>query len=172
MRLPYVCDPIPTATKADEAIVERVRLRRAPGELLELDRALLHAPAVVDGCNSFFGSIRQRTILSDDIRELAISRVAVLTNAHFEWLQHAPLAEQAGVNIAALERDGEGLTPKQMAVFRYTDAMTKDVEVSEDVFLGVRKFFNNKEVVEITATISAYNCCSRFLVALDVGEMN
>ena len=127
---------------------------------------------MADGWNSFFGSIRQRSTLSDDIRELAISRVAVLTKAYFEWLQHAPLAERAGVNIAALTGDGEGLTAKQMAVLRYTDAITKDVAVSEDVFLGVSKFFNDREVVEITATISAYNCCSRFLVALDVGEKN
>jgi alkylhydroperoxidase family enzyme len=172
MRLAYVIDPIPTSSELDAAIVDRVRQRRAPGELLELDRALLHSPSIADGWNSFFGSIRQRSSLTDDIRELAISRVAVLTKSYFEWLQHSPLAERAGVNLSALMREGEGLTPKQMAVFRYTDAMTKDVNVSEDVFGEVRKFFNDREVVEITATIAAYNCCSRFLVALDVGEKN
>lgn len=172
MRLPYVLDPIPVSSEADAAIVERVRERRAPGELLELDRALLHSPSIADGWNSFFGSIRQRSTLSDDIRELAISRVAVLTKAHFEWLQHSPLAEEAGVNLDAIKQDGKGLTAKQMAVFRYTDSMTETVEVPGDVFAEVRKFFNDKEVVEITATIAAYNCCSRFLVALDVGEKN
>ena len=172
MRLPYVQDPVSTSSKADAAIVDRVRERRAPGELLLLDRALLHAPPVADGWNSFFGSIRQRSTLSDDIRELAISRVAVLTKAHFEWDQHSPLAEKAGVNLEALKRDGEGLTAKQLAVLRYTDAMTKEVQVNKDMFSGVQQYFNNREVVEITATIAAYNCCSRFLVALDVGESN
>lgn len=172
MRLPYVVDPIPTSSEIDAARVERVRQRRAPGELLALDRALLHSPSVADGWNSFFGSIRERSTLTDDIRELAISRVAVLTRAYFEWLQHSPLAEAAGVDLGALMRDGEGLTAKQMAVFRYTDAMTVHVEVPEDVFLELRRFFNKKEMVEITATVAAYNCCSRFLVALDVGEQN
>ena len=32
--------------------------------------------------------------------------------------------------------------------------------------------FGERGVVEITATVAAYNCVSRFLVALDVGERN
>lgn len=54
----------------------------------------------------------------------------------------------------------------------YTDAMTLDVQVPDAVFAELKKSFSEREVVEITATISAYNCVSRFLVALDVGERN
>ena len=76
------------------------------------------------------------------------------------------------MNIAGLKADGEGLTPKKMAVFRFTDAMMKNVEVSDDLFHNVKMYFTDRKVVEITATIAAYNCCSRFLVALDFGEQN
>ena len=31
---------------------------------------------------------------------------------------------------------------------------------------------DSQELVELVATIAAYNCVSRFLVALDVGECN
>jgi hypothetical protein len=49
MRLPYV-DKEPTFDNAqDQAIVERVKQRRGEAGLLELDRALLHAPPVADG---------------------------------------------------------------------------------------------------------------------------
>jgi alkylhydroperoxidase family enzyme len=58
------------------------------------------------------------------------------------------------------------------AVLRYTDAMTLTVSVPEEVFGELKKHFSEREVVEITATIAAYNCVSRFLVALDVGERN
>lgn len=58
------------------------------------------------------------------------------------------------------------------AVLKYTDAMTLNVRVPEDVFANLKKHFSEREVVEITATIAAYNCVSRFLVALDVGERN
>jgi hypothetical protein len=49
MRLPYV-DKEPTFDNdPDQAIVERVKQRRGEAGLLELDRALLHAPPVADG---------------------------------------------------------------------------------------------------------------------------
>jgi alkylhydroperoxidase family enzyme len=57
-------------------------------------------------------------------------------------------------------------------VLAYTDAMTLDVRVPDAVFAELKKHFSEQEVVEITATVAAYNCVSRFLVALDVGETN
>jgi alkylhydroperoxidase family enzyme len=64
------------------------------------------------------------------------------------------------------------LDEKHGAIMAYTDAMTLDITVPEAVFRTLRESFKEKEVVEITATIAAYNCVSRFLVALDVGEKN
>lgn len=58
------------------------------------------------------------------------------------------------------------------AVLSYTDAMTLNVTVPDEVFGKLKAHYSDKEVVEITATIAAYNCVSRFLVALDVGERN
>lgn len=65
-----------------------------------------------------------------------------------------------------------GLDERQVAVVRYTDAMTVGCRVPDEVFAEVKRLFGEREVVEITATVAAYNCVSRFLVALDVGEMN
>jgi alkylhydroperoxidase family enzyme len=64
------------------------------------------------------------------------------------------------------------LDERHSAVIAYTDAMTLDVRVPDAVFERLRKSFGEREVVEITATVAAYNCVSRFLVALDVGEKN
>lgn len=57
-------------------------------------------------------------------------------------------------------------------VMLYTDAMTLNISVPESVFRIMSESFNEREIVEITATVAAYNCVSRFLVALDVGEKN
>lgn len=62
--------------------------------------------------------------------------------------------------------------PSLSTLLAYTDAMTLDVQVPDAVFAELKKLFSEREVVEITATIAAYNCVSRFLVALDVGERN
>lgn len=50
--------------------------------------------------------------------------------------------------------------------------MTLAVEVPDEVFAIMKHEFNDREIVEITATIGTYNCVSRFLVALDVSERN
>ena len=50
--------------------------------------------------------------------------------------------------------------------------MTLDVRVPDSIFTEVKQHFSEKQIVELTATIASYNCVSRFLVALDVGERN
>lgn len=184
MRLPYVPDPPPTSTEDEARILANVQARRAPSPLLPLDLALLHSFPVADGWNSFIGAIRTRTSLSTVVRELAICRVAVVNGALFEWEQHAPLLREGGLCEEALEVVGHAradfgselaqktLTRDQRAVLKYTDAMTKTVTVPDEVFQELKGCFSDKEVVEITTTVAAYNCVSRFLVALDVGEKN
>ncbi|KAI1162968.1 AhpD-like protein [Nemania serpens] len=189
MRLPYVENPPPTPTPEDAAILSRIVARRAPRPLQPLDLALLHSPPIADGWNSFLGAVRTRSSLPPSLRELAICRVAVCNGAWYEWGHHAPLAASAGLGPAALavikksdldaleerEREqaaAEGLGEREWAVLRYTDEMTRNVSVADETFAALRAVCGDREVVEVTATVAAYNCVSRFLVALDVGERN
>ncbi|EQL37154.1 hypothetical protein, variant 3 [Blastomyces dermatitidis ATCC 26199] len=185
MRLPYVPNPPPASNEEDEAILKRVQARRGERGLLPLDLALLHSFPIADGWNSFLGAIRTKTSISPDIREIAICRVAAINEAWFEWKHHVPLLTEAGFPDEALKLVQRGvdnpptdaelaalMSSKQIAVLKYTEAMTRTVNVPEEVFAELRRHFSEKEVVEITATVAAYNCVSRFLVALDVGEMN
>lgn len=178
MRLPYVPNPPPTATAEDAAIVERITARRAPRPLQPLDLTLLHSPPVADGWNSFLGAVRTKTTLADDVRELAISRVAVVNRAWYEWGHHAPLAVKAGVSEPAMEEvKKEGaltmagkpaqLSDEQWASVVLADEMTRNVAVSDETFAKVKALFGERGTVEMVATVACYNCVSRFLVALD-----
>lgn len=179
MRLTYISDEPDFESPTDQAIVKRVQQRRN-GSLLELDKALLHAPPVADGWNSFLGAIRTGTTLSASLRELAICRVAVLNQAWYEWQQHAPILKQSGMSEAAMDylktnprQDGAEklLDRKHVLALQYTEAMTIGCVVSNALFQQLKEEFTEREIVELTSTIAAYNCVSRFLVALDVGEM-
>jgi len=46
--------------------------------------------------------------------------------------------------------------------------MTQDIHVPDAVFEALRGHFNQREIVELTATIGGYNLVSRFLEALAV----
>lgn len=163
MRLPYAPNSKEGLDEESAAIYDRIAARRAPRPLQPLDLTLFRSPNVADGWNSFLGAIRTKTSLPDDIREIAICRVAVLNGAAYEWLSHAPLAKKGGVSEEGMKSLGnpdvagatklEGFTDKQWAVIRYTDAMTRNVQVSEEVFAEVKKVFSGQEVVEITATV-------------------
>ncbi|EXJ71860.1 uncharacterized protein A1O5_04361 [Cladophialophora psammophila CBS 110553] len=180
MKLNYTPESAEGLPAEDASIYERVRQRRG-GRLLPLDRALLHSPQLTDGWNSLLGAVRTKGCLSDDLREICILRPALINRAWFEWNHHAPIFEAApGVTAAhidvlsQLHPAGQGaLNDRQWAVLRYSDAMTKDVSVPDEVFDELRRLqFNEQEIVEITLTCAAYNMVSRFLVALDVGEAN
>ncbi|RYP14971.1 hypothetical protein DL767_010367 [Monosporascus sp. MG133] len=194
MRIPYTPSPPQPANAEEAAIVDRIRQRRAPRPLQPLDLALLHAPPVADGWNAFLGSVRQRTTLDPGLRELLICRVAACNGAWYEWAHHAPLALAAGVSGEAMAAGGVvrreaalsvgkeeeeeeewrrvGLSEKMWAALCVADEMTRNVRVRDETFDALRRCCSEREVVEVVATVAAYNCVSRFLVALDVGERN
>lgn len=197
MKLPYAFASPPThSPESTQKAYAQLSARRAPAPLQSLDLTLLHAPAVASGWSSFLGAIRTATSLPPDIRELGICRVAVLNQAEYEWAHHLPLLKEAGLGEEAVEElkhrkawagwemhkeDSEGseevgsgpggLSDRQCRVLAYTDAMTIGIKVPDGIFRRLKEQFNEQEIVEITGTVAAYNCVSRFLVALDVGEM-
>ncbi|MFZ2650341.1 MAG: carboxymuconolactone decarboxylase family protein [Burkholderiaceae bacterium] len=168
-RLPFVNADTPGV---DADLVRAVMLRRG-GSLLNLDRLLLHSAPVARGWNAYLGAIRGACVLDGACRELAILLVARLNRAPYEFFQHEPLARQAGVSpekISALDAWSHAsvFTARERAVLAYTQAMTLDVQVDEPTFDALRAWFKEREIVELTATIAAYNMVSRFLEALGI----
>jgi AhpD family alkylhydroperoxidase len=168
-RLPLVHADSPGV---DTDLVQAIQVRRG-GELLELDRLLLHSAPVARGWNAYLGAIRGACLLDAALRELAILLVARLNRAPYEFAQHAPVARDEGVSdakIAALDawQSSSEFTPRERAVLAYTQAMTLDVQVPTPVFDALRPWLNPREIVELTATVGAYNMVSRFLEALGV----
>jgi AhpD family alkylhydroperoxidase len=164
---------LPLASE-EGATADLLRARRG-GELSALDRLLLHSPPVAEGWNALLGALRSGTTLPADLRELVILRVAVLNGAAFEWTAHEPIGRRAGLDdgqLAALREPDAGRapvwTPTQAAVLAFTDASTTSVVVPEPVFAALRAHLDDRQVVEVTATVGGYAMVSRFLVALEV----
>jgi alkylhydroperoxidase family enzyme len=78
-------------------------------------------------------------------------RVATVNTARYEWDEHAPLLEGTGsredafrvlANKDFMGTEGEvlqALNPRRVAVFRYTDVMTKNIAVPEPIFEELRR---------------------------------
>lgn len=151
-------------------LVQRIQHERA--SLPNLYRMLLNSPPVAEGWLNYLTAIRQKSGLSARIREMLILRVAVLNQADYEFEQHLPIALKEGCTeqqVAALQSgDRAALDDKAQAAIAYCDEMTRDIRVKEATFASLQASFNDKEIVEITATIAAYNMVSRFLEAIQV----
>jgi 4-carboxymuconolactone decarboxylase len=166
-RLSYVAPP--------GAVTDRIRARRGGG-LTALDGLLLYSPEFADGWNGMLGAVRGQSTLPPDVRELVILRVAARNKADYEWRAHEPVARQAGLGddqIAAIGLGGGAggaalLSPAQWAALAYADAMTMHVTVPGEIFQAVRAHFDERQVLELTVTVAAYNMVSRVLVALEV----
>lgn len=160
------------SSPAVRALADQIR-RERDGRMLNLYSMLLNAPPVAEGWLALFTAIRQQCTLRGDYRELVILRVALLNGASYEYQVHVPFALREGVTQAQLDtldrwQDSDALTQAQRAVLAYTDAMTRDIHVPDAVFEALRGHFNQREIVELTATIGGYNLVSRFLEALAV----
>ena len=166
-RLPYADPQSPEA----QPVVERIVRER--GSLLHLYQMLLHSPPLADGWLAFLTAVRQRLALPGALRELVIMRVAQLNGAQYEADQHAPIALREGLTQAQLDAldawpKSDAFGPLERSVLALTDAMTRDVQVPDETLAAVRRDLPDREVVELVATIAAYNMVSRFLEATGI----
>lgn len=170
--VPYL--PADTADPPD--LVSAIRHRRG-GQLLELDRMLLHSAPLARGWNAYLTEIRQNLSISPLLRELAILEVAVLNRADYEFAQHAPVflthgGTQSQLDGLARSKAGRPLSEcfdaLALDVIELTRAMTCDIEVAPALMDSLQRQLGNTGLVELVAVIATYNMVSRFLVALGV----
>ncbi|HEY0295860.1 MAG TPA: carboxymuconolactone decarboxylase family protein [Bordetella sp.] len=174
---PYRIAPVEPGARPELAGIE-ARILAARGRITPLYQVLLNSPPVVDGWEAMLTAIRQKTALSPRVRELIILRVAVLNRAPYEFEAHVPHARAAGLREAVIEGlrvyaapDAvQGLDGGEREVLALTDAMTRDIEVPDAVFEPLRAHFDEQGLIELAATVAAYNMVSRFLVALRIGH--
>ena len=158
-------------------LVAAIRARRG-GTLLNLDRMLLHSPALARGWNSYLRAVRTELALSPRLRELAICAVAVLTGADYEFGQHGPEFLKAGgtareldalARIGTTDLDADAFDAREQAIIGLATEMTRSVRVRRATLDAARAALaDDRQMVEMVGVIAAYNMVSRFLVALDV----
>ena len=118
-------------------------------------------------------AVRHKTSVPADLRELMILRVAVLNKASFEFDAHIPHALKAGVSQEKIDdiksmNLSSKFSAEEKLILQMTDHMTRDIEVPAGLMQEVTAKYGPGQVVELVATVAAYNMVSRFLVALNI----
>jgi 4-carboxymuconolactone decarboxylase len=167
-------EPVVPGTKPELAEIE-ANILKERGRISPLYQTLLNSPEIAKGWEALLTAVRNKNSLPASLRELMILRVAVLNRAQFEFDAHVPHALKAGVTdtqIKLMQQDQitTGFTELEILVMRLTDVMTREIQVPDDLYDQVKAHFNDREILEVVTTISAYNMVSRLLNALHVGH--
>jgi AhpD family alkylhydroperoxidase len=167
-------EEIVPGTNSELAEIE-ANILKERGRISPLYRTLLNSPEIAKGWEALLTAVRNKNSLPASLRELMILRVAVLNRAQFEFDAHVPHALKAGVSdqqIELIQKDKitAGFTDLEILVMELTDVMTREIQVPDDLYNKVKAHFNDREILEVVTTISAYNMVSRLLNALNVGH--
>jgi AhpD family alkylhydroperoxidase len=159
-------------TKPELAEIE-ARILKERGQISGLYRTLLKSPDIANGWETLFTAVRNRSTLNPALREMMILRVAVINKADYEFQAHIIPATKAGIAAEKIEAiKNPDLSPAfselERAMIKLTDTMTKDIYVPDELFSQIKPHFNDRELLELITTISAYNMVSRLLIALQV----
>jgi len=154
-------------------LIGKVRAGRR-GTLINVYKLLLHSPAMASTWLDMISTARFKSALDGRLREIVIVRVAYLNKTDYVSKQHVPLlAVPEGLSEAesaelADWQSSNSFSARERAALAYTDAMTRDVAVADDVFDALRPHFSEREIVDLSVLIGIYNMHTRVFTALKI----
>jgi len=166
---------IPEDDAALAPLISHLKAERG-GRLINLYKVLLNSPPVAGAWLDFNTAVRYRTSVPAAFNELAILRVSVLNGADYQFKVHGPThALKAGLTEAQVAAIGDWtgtgkdlFSDAQRAVLAWADGITRDIEPADDACEAMRRFFDDRQLVELTVLISAYNMHTRVARALRI----
>jgi alkylhydroperoxidase family enzyme len=170
---------VPLLDGRDPAIADLARHLSASrgGRLINLYRALLHAPPVASAWLDFNTAIRYEGTLPPGIVELVILRVAALNGADYQFRVHGPAhALKAGLRVEQVEAVREAqLAPglfdaAQLAALDCATEITRSLEPAEATWAAMRSHYDARQQVELVVLASAYNMHTRVARSLQLEQ--
>jgi 4-carboxymuconolactone decarboxylase len=140
---------------------------------LNVFRMLAGGEGLLAAFARFGNHLLYKSVLDPVLREIAIIRVGVLSDAGYEVFQHEHIARQIGMSdelIGGIHAgpDDPVFDEMQRLVMRFTDDVVANVRAGEETFAPLIAQLSVREVQELVMTIGFYMAVSRFLETFDV----
>lgn len=163
-RIPYP-DPATLAPETREFVAKLPPLN--------LFRMLAGGEGLLRAFVRFGNHLLYKTELDPVLREIAIVRVGVLSDASYEVHQHDAVSRSIGMSDVLIEAiragaDDPAFDDLQRLVVRYTDDVVANVRASDATFDALAARLSVRELQELTITIGFYMAVSRFLETFGV----
>jgi 4-carboxymuconolactone decarboxylase len=140
---------------------------------LNIFRMMAHGEGLVAPFTRLGNHLLFKSELAPVLREIAILRVGVLSDAGYEVFQHERIGRQLGMSdelIGAIHAgpDAAEFDDLQRLVMRFTDDVVVNVRAGDDTFGPLLQRLSPRELQELVMTIGYYMAVSRFLETFDV----
>lgn len=94
-------------------------------------------------------------------RELAILRIAWLSQAPFEWGSHVKIARRNGITSEEIERviagaSAAGWNKRDRAIVRAMEQLHADSMITDDTWADLQEFYNDKKLIELVILAGQY----------------
>jgi alkylhydroperoxidase family enzyme len=149
------------------------RIRQQVGQVVPLYRVLANSPVLLEAWIDFAWTLRAHPKVARSVRELAILRIANITNARYETAAHTPMALAAGVTQDQIDhldswRNSTLFDQDERLVLEAAESLTKTVALDDDMRQRLLDRFGPEQTIEVVLTIAFYSCVSRVLRGLAV----
>ena len=138
-----------------------------------IHRTIAHAPNLLRRFVDLANELRNGTQLDPKLRELALLTVGRLTGAEYEFVHHWNMALRLGVSRTQLEQlaqfdSSAEFNDDERAVMRYAAQATSNVKVDDATFEALRRFLDNRRIMELVMNVAIYNAVARIIVPCGV----
>lgn len=162
---------VPYPDPADLSPDTREYLAKLPP--INIFRMMAGGEGLLRAFSRFGTHLLYKTKLDPVLREIAIVRVGVLSNAGYEVFQHEAISRQLGMSdelIAAIHEgpDAAAFDDAQREVMRFTDDVVANVRASDETFEPLRARLSAQELQELVVAIGFYMAVSRYLETFGV----
>lgn len=134
---------------------------------------LVRHPKLFKRWTVFANHVLFKSTLSPKLRELAILRIAWLTQADYEWGQHVLIAQEAGLSEEDIRRVKVGhtasdWTPAQAALLQAVDQLHHDTCIDDDCWASLQPHFNEQQLYDLIFAVGNYRMLASFMHCVGV----
>ncbi len=131
-------------------------------------RMMANAPTSLNGFIQLAASILLQSDFDAKLREVAILRVAHVTQSNYEWQQHVQIARDVGISEQTISKvkTMEGvasLSNEEQLVCRVAEEISLNIRLSDDALEMIINRFGKRQATELILCCSYFNMLSRFL---------
>jgi len=150
----------PEQKKVHDAVVAGPR-----GKIVGPIKVWLKNPGLAEHAQALGAYARYGTSLEPRLSELAICTTGAFWKANYEWFAHAPLAQKAGIDPAALEAIRIGGKPAftkadEQTIYDFVSELTANRRVSDATFARAKTAFGETGVIDLVGIVGYYSLVS------------